>query len=353
MAGPEQQRRGAARAGKGRKASAAIGSGLGKKVPGPTGAGSGKKAAPPTGGGLATVFEQHQLSAIDSLLRLLADPLASLLTWTVIAIALALPLSLLLLLQNIERLGSGLDQVSTLTLYLDPALTAADITELNASLEARPDIAAFSFISADQALVEFEASSGFGDALRGLSENPLPPVFLVTPAVADAEAVAALQGALAALPGVAEAQVDLQWLQRLGAIVALAARLAMLLAGLLGLGVILVIGNTIRLAIENRRAEIVVTKLVGGTDAYVARPFLYTGLWYGVGGGLLAVLLIALVLFGLRGPFNALVGAYSSDFSLGGLGLTNAFLVLVAAGLLGWLGAWVSVVRHLRAIEPR
>ena len=341
MARPEQQRRSEARGNKSKEVSA------------PARAGSGKKVSTPAGGGLATVFEQHQLSAIDSLLRLLADPLASFLTWAVIAIALALPLSLLLLLQNIERLGPDFDQVSTLTLYLDPALAATNIAELDASLDSRSDIAAFSFISAEQALVEFEASSGFGDSLRGLSENPLPPVFLVTPAATNAEAVATLQSTLAVLPGVDEVQVDLQWLQRLGAIVALAARMAALLAGLLGLGVILVIGNTIRLAIENRRAEIVVTKLVGGTDAYVARPFLYTGLWYGVGGGLFAVLLIALVLFGLRGPFDALVGTYASGFSLGGLGLTNAFLVLVAAGVLGWVGAWVSVLRHLRAIEPR
>jgi cell division transport system permease protein len=116
---------------------------------------------------------------------------------------------------------------------------------------------------------------------------------------------------------------------------------------------VLVIGNTVRLAIENRRAEIVVVKLVGGTDAYVSRPFLYTGLWYGVGGGLLAVLLVAFALFVLQGPVSALMQTYDGAFQLQGLGVSNSFAVLAGAGLLGWLGAWVSVLRHLRAIEPR
>jgi cell division transport system permease protein len=117
--------------------------------------------------------------------------------------------------------------------------------------------------------------------------------------------------------------------------------------------VVLVIGNTVRLAIENRRAEIVVTKLVGGTDAYVSRPFLYTGLWYGAGGGLLAIILISLVMFGLKEPVLHLAGVYDSSFSMIGLGITNSFLVFTVAGLLGWFGAWISVLRHLRAIEPR
>jgi len=127
----------------------------------------------------------------------------------------------------------------------------------------------------------------------------------------------------------------------------------LLLAVMLGLGVVLAIGNTVRLAIENRRAEIVVVKLVGGTDAYVARPFLYTGLWYGVGGGLIAVLLTSLALLLLQGPVAQLSGSYGSTFVLIGLGLSKGFLVIAGAALLGWSGAWISVLRHLRAIEPR
>lgn len=305
----------------------------------------------PEAGGFATVFAQHQSTAVDSLLRLLLDPVASLLTWAVIGIALALPLCLLLLLQNLQQVGTNLEQSGGLSLFMERGVTAARLADLQNTLTARADIASFDLLTADEALAEFEAASGFGDLLDGLDENPLPAVFLVTPA--DDADLTTLQRELAALPGVELAQVDLEWVQRLNALVALAARFALLLATMLCVGVILVIGNTVRLAIENRRAEIVVVKLVGGTDAYVSRPFLYTGLWYGVGGGLLAVLLIALALFALQGPVSALMQSWNGEFRLRGLGLSNSFLVLAGAGLLGWLGAWVSVLRHLRAIEPR
>lgn len=314
-----------------------------------------KGVSAPEKGGITALFEQHQATAVDSLFRLLTEPLASFLTWAVIGIALALPLSLLLVLQNLQQLGgsSGLDEVGTISLFINEDVTAARLEELVTELEQDSSIATVELITADAALAEFQASSGFAGVLEGLDENPLPPVLLVSPAKADAEGAAALYADLALLPEVEHAQLDLLWLQRLGAMVGLASRLALLLAGMLGLGVILAIGNTIRLAIENRRAEIVVVKLVGGTDAYVARPFLYTGLWYGVGGGLLAVLLISIALLGLQGPIARLMGAYDSGFTLVGLGLSASFVVLASAGLLGWLGAWVSVLRHLRAIEPR
>ena len=307
-------------------------------------------SAPETGR-FSALFEQHQAIAVDSLLRLLLDPVASLLTWAVIGIALALPLSLLLLLQNLQQVGANLDQSGGISLFMERSLTQEQLAAVNANLLVRAGVAGVELITADAALEEFQASSGFGEVLEGLDENPLPAVFLVMPA-ADAD-LAQLHAALATVPGVDVAQLDLEWVQRLNAMVTLATRMAVLLALMLGLGVVLAIGNTVRLAIENRRAEIVVVKLVGGTDAYVSRPFLYTGLWYGAGGGLLALLLIAIVLFALQGPVSALMQAWNGEFRLRGLGLSNSFLVLLGAGLLGWLGAWVSVLRHLRAIEPR
>jgi len=269
----------------------------------------------------------------------------------VIGIALALPLSVLLLLQNLQQVGAGIDATGGISLFMDRTLTQDQLDTVGATLMARSDIATVELITADEALVEFQTSSGFGDVLEGLDENPLPAVFLVNPA--PGSDVAKLQGELSTLAGVELAQFDLAWVQRLNAIVALATRLAVLLALMLGLGVVLVIGNTVRLAIENRRAEIVVVKLVGGTDAYVSRPFLYTGLWYGVGGGVLAVLLVACALFFLQGTVSALMQTYNGEFRLQGLGISNSFVVLAGAGLLGWLGAWISVLRHLRAIEPR
>jgi cell division transport system permease protein len=300
----------------------------------------------PGGGGFAAAFEQHQATATDSLLRLLLDPVASFLTWAV-----ALPLSVLLLLQNLQQASANLDETGGISLFMARDLAQQQLDEVGANLMAHGDIASVELITADEALAEFQASSGFGDVLDGLDENPLPAVFVVSPA--PGSDVAALRAELAMLAGVDIAQLDLAWVQRLNAIVALATRIAALLALMLGLGVVLVIGNTVRLAIENRRAEIVVVKLVGGTDAYVSRPFLYTGLWYGVGGGLLAVLLVACALYVLQGPVSALMQTYDGAFQLQGLGISNSFAVLAGAGLLGWLGAWVSVLRHLRAIEPR
>lgn len=304
-------------------------------------------------GTFMAAFEQHQATAVDSLLRLLAEPVASVLTWLVIGIAIALPLCLILFLQNLRQAGSGLEENSTLSVYMELGQEQSVLAERVTGWSAHADIRAVELITPEQALAEFEQMSGFSDVLQGLDENPLPAVLLVTPAVSDPDGVAALQRYLQEQPGVDQVQIDLQWLQRLDAIAGFASRLAALLALLLGLGVVLAIGNTVRMAIENRRAEIVVVKLVGGTDAYVARPFLYTGFWYGLGGGLAAVLIILLVMFVLQGSVAQLLGAYNSDFAVRGPGISGSFAVLVTGAALGWAGAWVSVLRHLRAIEPR
>jgi cell division transport system permease protein len=293
-------------------------------------------------------FEQHQGTAVDSLLRLLGEPLGSLLTCLVIGIALALPLCVFLLLLNLQQLGAGLQGDSSISVYLQQDLAAEAISGLQDQLDARDDIDAVRLITPDEALAEFEAESGFGDVLAGLDANPLPPVLLVTPEATTSGELARLRDFLASQPGVEEAALDLEWLQRLNAVVSFALRLTYLLALLLGLGVLLVIGNTIRLAIENRRAEIVVVKLVGGTDAWVARPFLYTGFWYGMGGGIVALALVGFSLMVLSGPVSRLISAYDSNFDVIGLGLTQAFLVLILAAALGWLGAALSVLRHLR-----
>jgi cell division transport system permease protein len=298
-------------------------------------------------------FEQHQATAVDSLLRLLNEPVGSVLTATVIGIALALPLCVFLLLQNLQQLGAGLQSDSSISLYLDNSLAAPELEALVAELGERDDIEALRLITPEEALAEFEDESGFADVLEGLDDNPLPPVLLVTPDASTAGEVTALRDFLAEQPGVSEAQIDLEWLQRLNAVVSFSLRLTYLLALLLGLGVLLVIGNTVRMSIENRRAEIVVVKLVGGTDAWVARPFLYTGFWYGMAGGIVALALVGFSLMVLSGPVARLISAYESDFDVIGLGISQGFLVLILAAALGWAGAWLSVLRHLRAIEPR
>lgn len=310
-------------------------------------------ARPASRKGGRPLFIQHQAAAVDSLSRLLREPGASFLTWAVIGIALALPLCLLLFLQNLQQLNASLEEAGNISLFMAMDAGDAQLEESRQDILAMPEVAAVEVISAAQALAEFQTSSGFGNALEGLEENPLPPVLVVTPEYAGPEALPALAARLETLPGVEYAQVDLEWLQRLYAIIGLAERVTTGLALLLCLGVVLVVGNTVRLAIENRRDEIVVVKLVGGTDAFVSRPFLYTGFWYGVGGGLVAVLLAMAAFLLLAGPLTRVLALYDSDFSLTGLTASDLLALLAVAGGLGLAGAWVSVLRHLRRIEPR
>jgi len=214
-------------------------------------------------------------------------------------------------------------------------------------------VAEAEYISKDQALVEFQQQSGLGEALKELPQNPLPGVVLVTPNEVDKPALEALRTRLAELPKVQQAQLDLVWVERLAAILKLGDRFVFGLTVLLVLALLLVIGNTIRLHIENRRVEIEVIKLVGGTDAYVRRPFLYMGALYGLGAGFLSWGVLAFGLDWLNDAVVGLAGLYGSDFSLAGVPLADGFSLLLGAVLLGYIGAWIAVARHLRELAPR
>ena len=189
--------------------------------------------------------------------------------------------------------------------------------------------------------------------LYNLGKNPLPSVLLVKSNTQSVLATETLLANLRALPEVELAQLDLKWVQKLYSILQLARRITVALALALILAVLLIVGNTIRLAIENRRSEILVVKLVGATDAYVALPFLYTGAWYGIGGGLIAWLLLNVGLMWLKSPIAQLTGLYNSQFEPQGLNITASLLLLLTSGFIGWLGAYFSVKHHLRTIEPR
>jgi cell division transport system permease protein len=300
-------------------------------------------------------LSNHRLVAKDSLQRLLRAPIPSLMTWLVIGIALALPTGLYVTLSNIEAVSRGWDGAAQISLYLHKAVAEPDGRALAQKLEQRADIDSVRFISPAEALAEFQQLSGYGEVIDHLDSNPLPAVIVVWPEETNssAEQVHTLYGYLSELPGVDQAVIDLEWVQRLYSMMAVGKRMTLTLAALLSLGVLLVIGNTIRLAIENRRDEIVIVKLVGGTDAFVRRPFLYTGLWYGVGGGLVAWLVISVALLWLGGPVSELSGLYQSQYQLQGLGFGDVLLLWMAAGALGLAGAWLAVGRHLGAIEPR
>lgn len=297
----------------------------------------------------------HSTTAIESLLRLLRSPLQSLLTWLVVAVAVALPAALYVVLSNVQNLGYSWQESSQLSVFIQRDARPEAVRSLRDALLARPDVEAVEHIPPDAALEEFKRYSGLGRVIESLEQNPLPDVLLVQPGEKGAgpEALEQLQAALEKELLVAEVRVDMAWVKRLQQLMQLGQRAVLALAGLLALGVLLAIGNTIRLAIENRRDEILVVKLVGGTDAFVRRPFLYTGFWYGLGGGLLALVLLALGLWWLSGPVGQLAAAYQSEFRLSGLDWATSIQLVLLAGLLGLTGAWLAVARHLSEIEPR
>ena len=269
------------------------------------------------------------------------------------AVALSLPMGLALLLDNVERLGGSWQKAAQISLYLKQEAGDDTGLQLRDEIAAMPNVAEAEFIGSEAGLAAFEEQSGLGQALRELPENPLPAVVVVTPEEIDKAALDALRQRLAELPGVDQAQLDLQWVERLTAILGLGDRFVFGLTLLLVMALLLVIGNTIRLHIENRRSEIEVIKLVGGTDGYVRRPFLYMGAFYGLGAGLLAWGLLAFGLDWLNDAVVRLAGLYGSDFALGGVPAADGLSLLLGAVLLGYIGAWLAVARHLSELAPR
>ncbi len=302
---------------------------------------------------LLSWLDSHRASLFDSLRRLARQPLGSFFTCLAMAVALSLPMGLSLLLEDIERLGGSWQRAAQISLYMRLDVDDQAGERLRSRIATLPEVAEAEWIGREQGLAEFQQLSGLGEALRELPENPLPGVVLVTPREIDRERLETLRMQLADFEGVQQAQLDLVWVERLGAILGLGERFVFGLAVLLVLALLLVIGNTIRLHIENRRSEIEVIKLVGGTDGYVRRPFLYMGTLYGCGAGLLAWLVLVYGLEWLNEAVVRLAGLYGSDFALGGIPLEDGLSLLLAAILLGYVGAWLAVARHLSELAPR
>jgi cell division transport system permease protein len=301
-----------------------------------------------------TWLARHAQTLLGSLGRIVQHPVATLMTMAVIAVALALPLFLDVFLQNLRTATSDWNQAFDISVYLDKQAGGGRAQALAKEFRGRPDVANVRVITADEGLTQFKAGSGFGHALDALTDNPLPDTLVVTPALAAStpEGTEALKRALASAAGVQTVQIDTDWVKRLVALLDIMRRIVLLTGGLLGLGVMLVIGNTIRLDILNRRAEIEVMKLVGGTDGFARRPFLYSGVWYGLGGGLLALILVAAAVALLAQPVARLAGLYGSQFRLTGLGFGRSVTILGASVALGWVGSWLAATRHIKQIEP-
>ena len=295
----------------------------------------------------------HGDSLTASLKRILRTPWASALTIAVMALALALPLGLWLVLHNMVSLGGQVQTSHEVTLYLKPGTDAARTQALAHTLQQRADVAAVAVISPAQALADMRARDDLAAAIDILgadaAQAALPPVLRLTPR----DDATALVDAAKALPETDRVQFDTQWRDRLQAWLAFALRGVQVLAALLGLGALLVVGNTVRLDIQSRREEIGVLQLLGASDGFVRRPFLYLGAWYGLAAGGLALAILTAAQWALRQPLADLASRYGSRFALQGLDPLAIAAVLVGASLLGWLGAGLVTGHQLRQNRPR
>ena len=303
---------------------------------------------------LGTYFGNHLRVSVASLGRLYAQPAATLMTTAVIAIALALPVGLYIALDNVGKLSSGWDGSTQISLFLHTHVNNHDAQKLKQKLEKHKHIKKIELIDKEQGLEQFREISGFGDALKYLDNNPLPIVLVVHPKITEnqPDRTTGLVKELGKNKLVELAQLDVQWVKRLYSLLEIANRSIWVVSTMLAIAVLLIIGNTIRLDIQNRREEIEVSKLIGASDAFIRRPFLYTGLWYGLIGGVLAWLITLISLMLMENPIHKLALLYHSEFRLSGLGIKNTLLLLLISCLLGLTGSWIAVSRHLKEIEP-
>lgn len=296
---------------------------------------------------LGTWLDHHLYSLVASIGRLVRRPWSTLLTVAVMAMALSLPLGLWNALVNVERFAGEAQRSREISVFLRTDVPLVRAQALAASLRARADVGEVRVRTPQQGLDELRAR-GLGDALDALPTNPLPSVLIVTPRADEL----ALAQALRALPEAELVQHDADWRQRLDHWLRFGERLAWVLAALLGLGALLVVGNTVRLDIQARREEIAVLQVLGATDGFVRRPFLYLGACYGLAAGALALALLTAAERTLREPLAALASSYGSRFALQGFAPHEAIAIVLGAGVLGWLGAGMVAGHYLRQTRP-
>jgi len=297
---------------------------------------------------------RHVQQGIGSLGDLWRTPFTSVMTVLVLGISLTLPATLHLFVKNAKTVTAQWDSASEITLFLKLSVSEKSAQQLVQRISLYTDVASVKYISADKALKEFKVLSGFGDALEYLDDNPLPATVLVTPTqrASQAEAAGDLLLKLEQEREVEQGKLDLEWLTRLQAMAELIEDIVIGLALLLCLSVVLIIGNTIRLAILNQKDAIAIMKLVGATDAFIQRPFLYAGIWYGILGGLVACFCVYVLGSYLSNAMQDLTALYHSNFILEGLTFSESLYLILSAVILGFSGSYVSVRKHIKSIEP-
>ena len=299
-------------------------------------------------------FINHFRQALGSLGELWRSGMSSAMTVGVLGLSITLPTTLYVMVKNTEQISAGWEHASQISLFIKDKASQRDVNQLVKRIQLWPEVQDLTLITADEALAEFKQLSGFGDAIAYLDSNPLPNVVLVTPTQRHASPVAA-RALLEKLKNEREVDIgklDIEWLERLHGLLNLVKDLVSVIALLLFLAVTLIIGNTIRLNILNKKDEILVMKLVGATDAFIQRPFMYTGFWYGFLGGLLAWIAVTLLLWWMSTSIANVSALYQKDFNITGLDFNTFISMLGISVFLGLSGSFLSVKRHVRDIEP-
>lgn len=298
-------------------------------------------------------MRQHLALLSATLRRLLATPVASTLNILIMGIAISLPIGLYVLLQNVQGLVKDTAHTPQISVFLALNTGKDEAEQLGKRLSNHEGVARIEFVPRDQALEQLKHSTGLSDVIAGLKQNPLPDAYIVYPKSADTKSLEALRNELQKWPKVEHVQLDSAWARKLEAMLGFVRLAVFILAGLLSIALVAITFNTIRLQILTRREEIEVSKLIGATDGFIRRPFLYFGFVQGLAAGVAAWLIIAVSLALLNIKLGSLAEMYASNFSLHGLALGDSLSLLVFAAYLGWLGAWLSVSQHLWRIEPR
>ena len=311
-----------------------------------------RRKKPATSNRISAYLLHHLQSLMFSLRKIYAAPATTIMTVAVIGITLSLPGGFYLFLKNIDAISGDFRSSSQISLFLDLKLGEKQARALDKKISKMELVDSTRFISRDKSLEEFRQDSGFGKSIDTLSSNPLPHTIIVEPGEADTFAVRNLLNSLQAMPEVKIAKLDTEWLERLYTIIEIARRSVVIITVLFSCAVLLIIGNTIRLDIQNRYQEIIVTKLIGATDAFIRRPFLYGGVWYGLLGGIISWLIVEIGYLSIAGPLGRLNLLYKSDMNLITFSFHDFIILITSSTLLGLAGSWIAVARHLNQIEP-
>ncbi|KTD22004.1 cell division transport system permease protein [Legionella lansingensis] len=303
---------------------------------------------------IRSLVSYHLQAANGSLTLLMRQPMATMMTVIVIAITLTLPALFWVFSDNLQNITKHWQRGGHISLYLKTALSATEEQGLLEQVRAMDGVGKASLKSSAEGLTELQKQEGMHDIMRYLPENPLPAVIEVIPALALSQPfqVQQLFTRLQTLPQVEQAKLDMEWITRLHAILGFASKAAQAIMALLASAVVLIIGNTLRLAIHNRQEEIRVLKLIGATDPFIARPFLYSGVWYSLAGAILAVLFVNIFMLAFAVAIKQLASAYQMHYPIMGLTVKQAYLLVLVSSILGWLGARLSVNQQLASIEP-